>query len=193
MHVFIIGLHVVLCFFLILVVLLQPGKGADFGAAMGGSSAEMFGASGSVTLLTKLTAIVAGLFMMTSLALAWFSTAGQGASDLGLEDILEEAASDSTGATGDEGVQIDTPEVEATPEPVEGDTDPIEGDTDPIEGDTDPIEGDAGPVEGDAEPAPEGGAEPAPEADVEPAPEGDAEPAPEGEPAAEPAPEADAQ
>ena len=55
MEVFITGLHIGLCFFLILVVLLQPGKGADFGAAMGGASQEVFGASGGVSLLSKIT------------------------------------------------------------------------------------------------------------------------------------------
>ena len=55
MEIFITGLHVTLCFFLILVVLLQPGKGADFGAAMGGASQEVFGASGGVSLLSKIT------------------------------------------------------------------------------------------------------------------------------------------
>ncbi|HCP45134.1 MAG TPA: preprotein translocase subunit SecG [Deltaproteobacteria bacterium] len=75
MEVVITAMHITLCFFLLLVVLLQPGKGADFGAAMGGSSSEVFGATGGVTLLGKLTAIAAAMFMGTSLALAWLSNA----------------------------------------------------------------------------------------------------------------------
>ena len=106
MEVFIIGLHIVLCFFLILVVLLQPGKGADFGAAMGGSSQEAFGAAGSVSILTKITAVVAAMFMATSLGLAWYSNTSGGGGELSPE-LLEKAASgdatdSSEGATSPE-------------------------------------------------------------------------------------------
>ena len=99
MEIFITGMHITLCFFLILVVLLQPGKGADFGAAMGGSSGEVFGASGGVSLLGKLTAGVAAMFMATSLTLAWFSNAPPG-SDLTPEAL--EAAGSSTQDPGEE-------------------------------------------------------------------------------------------
>jgi len=88
MEIFITGLHITLCFFLILVVLLQPGKGADFGAAMGGASQEVFGASGGVSLLSKITGLVAALFMGTSLSLAWFSNAPPG-TDLTPEELLK--------------------------------------------------------------------------------------------------------
>ena len=88
MEVFITGLHIGLCFFLILVVLLQPGKGADFGAAMGGASQEVFGASGGVSLLSKITATVAAMFMSTSLGLAWFSNAPPG-TDLTPEELMK--------------------------------------------------------------------------------------------------------
>jgi len=66
--------HVVVCFFLILVVLLQTGKGADVAAAFGGVSQTAFGARGGVTLLSKLTTGSAILFMLTSLVLAVIST-----------------------------------------------------------------------------------------------------------------------
>ncbi len=90
MEIFVTGLHIGLCFFLLLIVLLQPGKGADFGAAMGGSSqgGEIFGATGSVSLLTKITALAAALFMGTSLTLAWFSNAPATGRDLS-PDALE--------------------------------------------------------------------------------------------------------
>jgi len=94
MEVFITGLHIGLCFFLLLVVLLQPGKGADFGAAMGGASQEVFGASGSVSILSKITAVVAAMFMATSLALAWFSNAPPG-TDLTPEQLMEGALAPS--------------------------------------------------------------------------------------------------
>ena len=73
MHIFITILHVVVCIILILVVLLQAGKGANMGAAFGGSSQTVFGSSGAGTFLGKMTTIVAGVFMLTSLTLSYFS------------------------------------------------------------------------------------------------------------------------
>ncbi|MEA2624765.1 MAG: preprotein translocase subunit SecG, partial [Candidatus Binatota bacterium] len=66
--------HVVACVFLILVVLLQQGKGADMGAVFGGGGGStIFGASGAGNLLTKLTTGTAVIFFVTSLVLAWSS------------------------------------------------------------------------------------------------------------------------
>lgn len=73
MHLFLTILHVSVCFILILVVLLQAGKGAAMGAAFGGSSQTVFGSSGAGTFLGKLTTIVAVVFMLTSLTLSYFS------------------------------------------------------------------------------------------------------------------------
>jgi preprotein translocase subunit SecG len=67
-------LHVLACFVLIVVVLLQTGKGADIGAVFGGSSQTIFGSSGAGNLLTRLTTWTAVLFMLTSLFLTWSST-----------------------------------------------------------------------------------------------------------------------
>jgi len=63
--------HVLSCFFLIIVVLLQQGKGADVGAVFGGSSQTLFGSSGAGTLLSKMTSAIAGIFMLTSLTLTY--------------------------------------------------------------------------------------------------------------------------
>jgi preprotein translocase subunit SecG len=63
--------HIVACFVLILVVLLQAGKGASMGAAFGGSSQTVFGSSGPGTFLGKMTTIIATVFMLTSLALSY--------------------------------------------------------------------------------------------------------------------------
>ncbi len=74
MHTFITVFHVVVAFFLILVVLLQSGKGANMGAAFGaGSSQTMFGSSGAGNFLTKLTTGAAIVFMITSFSLATIS------------------------------------------------------------------------------------------------------------------------
>ncbi|NWF52732.1 MAG: preprotein translocase subunit SecG [Nitrospirae bacterium] len=67
---FIIIIHIVVSFFLIAIVLLQGGKGAELGAAFGGSSQTLFGSRGAATFLSKLTTIAAILFMITSLTLA---------------------------------------------------------------------------------------------------------------------------
>ena len=66
-------LHIVVSLGLILVVLLQTGKGADMGAVFGGSSATIFGASGAGNFLTRLTTGMAIVFMITSLTLGVFS------------------------------------------------------------------------------------------------------------------------
>jgi len=64
-------LHVIACVTLILTVLLQAGKGANMGAAFGGSSQTVFGSGGAGTFLGKLTAAVAIIFMLTSFALTY--------------------------------------------------------------------------------------------------------------------------
>jgi preprotein translocase subunit SecG len=63
-------LHVIVCLFLILVVLLQQGKSADWSGTFGGGSSQAaFGQRGTATILTKATTAAAILFMVTSLAL----------------------------------------------------------------------------------------------------------------------------
>jgi preprotein translocase subunit SecG len=67
-------IHILSCIFLVLVVLLQTGKGADMGAVFGGSSSTVFGSSGAGTFLTRLTTATAVVFMLTSLSLTYFSS-----------------------------------------------------------------------------------------------------------------------
>ena len=69
-------IHVIVCLFLIFIVLIQSSKGAEIGAAFGGSSQTLFGSRGAATFLSKLTTISAVVFMMTSLLLAVVSTRG---------------------------------------------------------------------------------------------------------------------
>src|ERR1700687_5185841 len=64
-------LHIIACLFLISVVLLQQGKGADMGAVFGGSSSTIFGSGGAGNFLTRLTTIMAVVFMLTSLTLTY--------------------------------------------------------------------------------------------------------------------------
>lgn len=63
-------IHVLVSLFLIFIVLVQGGKGAELGAAFGGSSQTLFGGRGAATFLSKLTTIMAVVFMLTSLLLA---------------------------------------------------------------------------------------------------------------------------
>src|SRR5919198_2628926 len=68
---FVSAVHVLLCVFMIFVILLQPGKDAGMGAALGGGVAtSAFGGRGAVTFLSKLTAVCAALFFVTSLGLS---------------------------------------------------------------------------------------------------------------------------
>ncbi len=70
----IIALHVTVCILLILIVLLQTGKGAEMGASIGGAGGQaLFGAAGPAGILTKITTAVAIIFMITSLSLAYMS------------------------------------------------------------------------------------------------------------------------
>src|SRR5580765_3385293 len=72
-------LHVIVAGFLILVVLLQTGKRADLAGAFGGGGSQTaFGARGAATLLSRLTAWSAGIFMVTSLLLSLMSSSATG-------------------------------------------------------------------------------------------------------------------
>jgi preprotein translocase subunit SecG len=70
----VIALHITICLAIVIVVLLQRGKGAEVGAVFGGSSQTVFGASGAGGALFKLTWTFAAVFFLTSLYLAYAST-----------------------------------------------------------------------------------------------------------------------
>ena len=67
-------MHILVCFALVLIVLLQAGKGAELGAAFGGASQTIFGSAGAMGFLSKLTTVAAVIFMITSLLLAFASS-----------------------------------------------------------------------------------------------------------------------
>jgi len=74
MTIFLIIIHIVVCVALIMIVLLQTGKGSDMGAAFGGGASQtLFGSTGASTFLSKATTVAAIVFMLTSLALAYLS------------------------------------------------------------------------------------------------------------------------
>jgi preprotein translocase subunit SecG len=81
MTVFLVIIHVIVCVALIMIVLLQTGKGADIGAAFGGGSSNtLFGTSGASTFLSKATTVAAVVFMLTSLSLAYLASHRTGSS-----------------------------------------------------------------------------------------------------------------
>ena len=81
MSILLVTLHVIVCFALIIVVLLQSGKGAEMGASFGASGSQsVFGAGGGSTFMSKLTTSAAIIFMLTSLSLAFISGKGGGSS-----------------------------------------------------------------------------------------------------------------
>ena len=76
MEILVWAAHVTLAIVLIVLVLLQHGKGADMGAAFGsGGSGSLFGASGSANFLSRTTAVLAAVFFASTLALAYFGSA----------------------------------------------------------------------------------------------------------------------
>ena len=92
---FILAVHVLLALMIIGLVLLQRGKGAEAGAGFGsGASGTVFGARGTSTLFSKLTAVFAALFFATSLSLAYLGTKGSSAPT----SVLERAAQAATSA-----------------------------------------------------------------------------------------------
>jgi preprotein translocase subunit SecG len=113
MSVLLIIVHIVVCIALIMIVLLQTGKGADMGAAFGGGSSQtLFGSTGASTFLSKATTVAAVVFMLTSLSLAYISshrTSGSIMKDQ--QTAAEQTAPASTGTETQP-----QPPVSATPE-----------------------------------------------------------------------------
>jgi preprotein translocase subunit SecG len=103
-------IHVGVCLFLMLVVLLQQGKSGGMGAAFGGGATQqVFGGRGAGNILTRATAICAGIFMLTSVSLAYVSSSG----DRELKArVMEEARK----GKGNEGQKV-KPKPAATPAP----------------------------------------------------------------------------
>ena len=124
MNTFLTILHVMVCVLLILVVLLQRGKGSDIGAALGGGGSNtVFGSRGAGNFLTKLTTGAAITYMLTSLSLSYVISQEETVFDsLEIEEtipaetdaasgLLEEIDTDTDGAasttSADELIEID--------------------------------------------------------------------------------------
>ncbi len=109
MQSFVLVVHIILAVLMIVLILVQHGKGADAGASFGGGgAATVFGASGSGNFLTRLTGILTAIFFITSITLAYFAKQ-QTTDAYGLKSI-----------PATEQVQQKTPETSTTaPKPAE--------------------------------------------------------------------------
>jgi preprotein translocase subunit SecG len=116
-------LHITVAVFLILVVLLQTGKGAEMGAAFGGSSQTLFGGGGPAGFMAKLTTAAAICFMLTSLGLAYMSSAGRTtAGNIRATELPAQFPAEQPGPGPADGPAPAIP----PPGPVEGDAPPAE-------------------------------------------------------------------
>ena len=117
MVVFFTIVHVLLCVFMIFVILLQPGKDAGMGAALGGGAAtSAFGGRGAVTFLSKLTAVCAGLFFLTSLGLSFVGVRGSVTSSMATKAAAAKTAAPGTAAPAP-GAQASPKASDAQPAP----------------------------------------------------------------------------
>lgn len=113
--------HTLIALLIIVLVLLQRGKGADAGAAFGaGASGTVFGARGSSSFFSRATAVCATAFFVSSLTLAYLSSQGSTAPASLLEDapIVEEAA-EAVPELSDELPVSDMPSLESTEDPLD--------------------------------------------------------------------------
>ncbi len=99
MQTILVVIHLFLAIGLVGLILIQHGKGADAGAAFGsGASATVFGAQGSASFLTRTTGILAALFFVTSMVLAYFSS--QARDTTGIMESIQPAAEVRTERSG---------------------------------------------------------------------------------------------
>ena len=123
MQLFLLILHVMLCFALILIILLQPGKDGASVFGGGGGGNQMYGPRGQANLLGRATTVVAALFMFTSISLAWYSSerTNSGSDIEGeIERLQQETTRSSAGASDKSGaLSLPAPAIpEAQPETV---------------------------------------------------------------------------
>jgi preprotein translocase subunit SecG len=94
--------HIFVCLFLMLVVLLQQGKGGGMGAAFGGGTTQqVFGGRGAGNILTRATAVCAGVFMLTSVSLAYVSSSGD-------RELKARIVEEQRKGKGNEGTRVKT-------------------------------------------------------------------------------------
>lgn len=137
----VVVIHVAACLFLILVVLLQPGKSGGLGAFTGVGATQVFGGRGAGNILTRATWVTATTFFLTSVVLAFLSTSG--------DKALEERGQEIGVIKEEEPTRAPQPDEPEVPDEPEAPADPDEGAPGPVEGEAAP----AAPGEGAAVPA----------------------------------------
>jgi preprotein translocase subunit SecG len=116
MSILVIVLHIIVCIALIMIVLLQTGKGADMGAAFGGGSSQtLFGSTGASTFLSKATTVAAVVFMLTSLTLAYMS-GNQNANTI-MENVPAPVEQSTPAPSGTDNAGAAQPSAPAAPAP----------------------------------------------------------------------------
>jgi preprotein translocase subunit SecG len=125
MTIFLSIIHIAACLFLILVVLLQQGRGGGLGSAFGGATTQqVFGGRGAGNLLTRLTSLFAAVFMLTSVTLAYLASAG---------DIKLRAAKPRSSVTTTQTTNLPLPSAPAAPAaPPDAPAPPPEGSGAPV-------------------------------------------------------------
>lgn len=100
----VLSVHILVALAIIGLVLVQHGKGADMGAAFGsGASGSLFGASGSANFLSRTTAILAAVFFLTSLTLAYVASQKPKTSGSVMQETVESQAVPAAPPAGGEG------------------------------------------------------------------------------------------
>ena len=113
MYTLTVVIHLIVCFLMIAAILLQAGKGAEIGAAFGGSSQTVFGSRGPGTFLSKVTVGAAIIFMLSSLSLALLSKKENTASTV--IDLSTPAQKDTTQKNVDSTPAAAPPKTETKP------------------------------------------------------------------------------
>ena len=109
--------HIFVCMFLMLVVLLQQGKGGGMGAAFGGGAQQVFGGRGAGNILTRATAVCAGIFMLTSVTLAYVSSSGD-------RELKARIVEEQRKGKGNEGTRVKAAKPKPSAAPADPDTAP---------------------------------------------------------------------
>lgn len=130
-------LHIVfvgVCLFLILVVLLQSGKGGGLGALSGGGGSNtVFGGAGAGNFLSRMTAVCAALFMILSAVLAYRSSTGDEAVDRAIDEKIAESEKPELNNSDSVPASSATPKEEAVEEVEETSDEPADQETAPVE------------------------------------------------------------
>ena len=120
--------HTLIALAIIILVLVQRGKGAEAGAAFGaGASGTVFGSRGSTSFFSRTTAILATAFFATSLALAWISSQTAGSPDSLMEGLVNEESVETPQALpAPDRVPVLPETLEISPEPIDASVPPLQ-------------------------------------------------------------------